>query len=111
MAVVVHHQGVADTLGIQPRSRRAERPQADRDVEDPIRLGADGHERRRGLGRRPAAIARYDRASGQRSRAQQQRPAAQRQHVNGALVPQAYFPLDYIVEWGKSAGIKQGGER
>ena len=54
MAVVVHHQGVADGLGVQPRAGRPERTEADREVEQPLGPRPDRGEDGK-TGRRPRA--------------------------------------------------------
>ena len=46
MAVIVHHQGVTQHLGIQPRPGGPEGPQADGDVEQAVGMGAHGRQRR-----------------------------------------------------------------
>jgi len=40
MAVIVHHQRVADPFGFDARALGAERAQADRDIEQPVGMGA-----------------------------------------------------------------------
>ena len=47
MAVIVHHQRVAQLLGLQAGALRPERPQTDGDVEEAVLVGAD---RRQGRG-------------------------------------------------------------
>ncbi len=54
MAIVVHHQRIADLFGVQARALRSERPQADGDVEQPLGAGAHGRQAGSGSRRRAA---------------------------------------------------------
>ena len=42
MAVIVHHQRVADLLGVEIGSLDPERPDAAAHIEDPVGMGANG---------------------------------------------------------------------
>ena len=47
MAVIVHHQGIADLFGIEIGTLDPERPDAGTDIENAVGMGADGRQRRR----------------------------------------------------------------
>ena len=80
MAVIVHHQGVAQHLGIQPRPSRPERPQADGDVEQSVGMGAHrGQRRDLVLHRQTGNAAGLGGAARQRAKRSDQQAAVQHQ--------------------------------
>ena len=64
VTVVVHHQRLADLLGLDPGPSGAERAQADGDVEQPVQASADRRQRGADRSRRPAENTFTERAGG-----------------------------------------------